>query len=141
MKLLKTNKNITLNTIEKNLIFDLINIEIKKCIPFIEDEYKNKLIKIKNKMKLSWYNGTTGLDPLDFSIKNAQKYGWTHHIERLMILSNIMNMCEIHPQQVYKWFIINILNFDIEQDFIYNEFETIHKNKFNQFYKEIIKGL
>ena len=37
--------------------------------------------------------------------------------------------------------IINILNFDIEQDFIYNEFETMHKNKFNQFYKEIIKGL
>tara|TARA_Y100000592_G_C5331482_1_gene249710 strand:- start:280 stop:522 length:243 start_codon:yes stop_codon:yes gene_type:complete len=53
MKLLKTNKNITLNTIEKNLIFDLVNIEIKKCIPFIEDDYKNKLIKIKNKMKLS----------------------------------------------------------------------------------------
>ena len=51
MKLLKTNKNITLNTIEKNLIFDLVNIEIKKCIPFIEDDYKNKLIKIKNKIK------------------------------------------------------------------------------------------
>ena len=58
----------------------------------------------KKKMKKSWYEGTTGLEPLDFSIKNAQKYGWTHHIERLMILSNIMNMCEIHPQQVYKWF-------------------------------------
>ena len=58
----------------------------------------------KNKMKLSWYNGTTGLDPLDFSIKNAVNFGWSHHIERLMILANIMNLCQIHPKQVYKWF-------------------------------------
>ena len=58
----------------------------------------------KNKMKSSWYNGTTGLDPLDFSIKNALNSGWSHHIERLMILANIMNLCQIHPKQVYKWF-------------------------------------
>tara|TARA_Y100001970_G_C14246547_1_gene868683 strand:- start:2994 stop:4472 length:1479 start_codon:yes stop_codon:yes gene_type:complete len=58
----------------------------------------------KKKMKLSWYNGTTGLEPLDYSIKNALKYGWSHHIERLMILANIMNLCQIHPKQVYKWF-------------------------------------
>ena len=37
----------------------------------------------KNKMKQSWYNGTTGLEPLDYSIKNALNYGWSHHIERL----------------------------------------------------------
>ena len=58
----------------------------------------------KRKMKRSWYDGTTGLDPLDFSIKNAERLGWSHHIERLMILSNIMNLCEIQPKQVYKWF-------------------------------------
>ncbi len=58
----------------------------------------------KKKMKLSWYNGTTGLEPLDYSIKNALEYGWSHHIERLMILANVMNLCQIHPKQVYKWF-------------------------------------
>ena len=56
------------------------------------------------KMKDSWYTANTGLEPLDQSIGNAIKYGWTHHIERLMILANIMNLCEIHPKQVYKWF-------------------------------------
>ena len=65
---------------------------------------KSNFFNHKRKMKKSWYNGTTGLDPLDFSIKNAENFGWTHHIERLMILSNIMNLCEIHPKQVYKWF-------------------------------------
>ena len=64
---------------------------------------KTNFFNHKNKMKLSWYNGTTGLDPLDHSIKNALNYGWSHHIERLMILANIMNLCQIHPKQVYKW--------------------------------------
>ena len=55
-------------------------------------------------MKKNWYDATTGLPPLDFSINNALKYGWTHHIERLMILCNIMNLCEIKPQLTYRWF-------------------------------------
>ena len=56
------------------------------------------------KMKKSWYDGTTGLPPLDYAINNAIQFGWSHHIERLMILSNIMNLCEIKPIIVYKWF-------------------------------------
>ena len=58
----------------------------------------------KRLMKSSWYDGTTGLEPLDFSIKNALNYGWSHHIERLMILCNIMNLCELKPKIVYTWF-------------------------------------
>ena len=65
---------------------------------------KENFFNHKNKMKISWYKGTTGLEPLDHSIKNALKYGWSHHIERLMILANIMNLCQIHPREVYKWF-------------------------------------
>ena len=65
---------------------------------------KNNFFNHKNQMKESWYNGTTGLEPLDHSIKNALKNGWSHHIERLMILSNIMNLCQIQPKEVYKWF-------------------------------------
>ena len=52
----------------------------------------------------SWYDGTTGIDPVDNVIKNINKNGYAHHIERLMVLSNIMLLCEVHPQQVYKWF-------------------------------------
>ncbi len=70
-----------------------------------ENELENgNFFSHERKMSDSWYTGETGLDPLDFSIKNAIKYGWTHHIERLMILANIMNLCEIRPSNVYKWF-------------------------------------
>ncbi len=64
----------------------------------------NNFFKHKNSLTKSWYDGTTGLDPLDHSISNAVKYGYSHHIERLMIISNIMNLCEIEPRQVYNWF-------------------------------------
>ncbi|MEM6815228.1 MAG: cryptochrome/photolyase family protein [Bacteroidota bacterium] len=58
----------------------------------------------KRTMKSCWYEGTTGVPPLDDSIKKAQKFGYTHHIERLMILGNIMLLCELDPNEVYKWF-------------------------------------
>jgi deoxyribodipyrimidine photolyase-related protein len=75
----------------------------------IYQSYSNEMetgnfFKQNRKMKKSWYDGTTGLPPLDYAIKNALNYGWSHHIERLMILSNIMNLCEIKPVFVYKWF-------------------------------------
>ena len=60
--------------------------------------------KHNRKMKSTWYQGKTGLPPLDYAIKNANDHGWSHHIERLMILSNIMNLCEVKPIYVYKWF-------------------------------------
>ena len=75
----------------------------------IYQSYSNELetrnfFNHNRKMKKSWYEGSTGLPPLDYAIKNALNYGWSHHIERLMILSNIMNLCEIKPTIVYKWF-------------------------------------
>ncbi len=79
---------------------------------FIRGIYQNYNIKLeksnffnhKRSLRPSWYSATTGLEPLDFAIKNASENGWSHHIERLMILANIMNLCEIEPVKVYKWF-------------------------------------
>ena len=58
----------------------------------------------KRRLIDKWYKGTTGLDPLDCVIKRVTKYGYAHHIERLMVLSNIMLLTEIYPDDVYGWF-------------------------------------
>ena len=58
----------------------------------------------RRKMCESWYDGSTGILPLDYSIKSTLKHSYAHHIERLMIQANIMNLCEIHPKHVYNWF-------------------------------------
>ncbi|MGC9341347.1 MAG: cryptochrome/photolyase family protein [Bacteroidales bacterium] len=58
----------------------------------------------KRKLTESWYKGETGIVPLDDMIKKVDKYAYAHHIERLMIAGNIMLLSEIHPDEVYKWF-------------------------------------
>ena len=52
----------------------------------------------------SFWTGTTGLPPLDDTIKKALHYGYNHHIERLMIAGNFMLLAETHPEAVYRWF-------------------------------------
>lgn len=52
----------------------------------------------------SWYNGTTGIQPVDDSITMAFRDGYLHHILRLMVMGNIMNLVGLHPHDVYKWF-------------------------------------
>ncbi len=56
------------------------------------------------RMNKKWETGETGLPPLDDAIKKAIRLGWTHHIERLMVLSNFMNLCEVQPNQAHDWF-------------------------------------
>ena len=78
---------------------------IKGVYQSYDEEFeKNNFFNHKRLMKKSWYDGSTGMVPLDYSIKNASNFAWTHHIERLMIQANIMNLCEIKPLYAYKWF-------------------------------------
>lgn len=55
-------------------------------------------------MPVGFYDGTTGIDPVDEVIRCVLKHGWCHHIERLMVLGNFMLLCRIHPRAVYRWF-------------------------------------
>lgn len=55
-------------------------------------------------MPASFYTGTTGIEPIDSSIKKLLDSAYNHHIERLMILGNFMLLRSIHPDQVYQWF-------------------------------------
>jgi deoxyribodipyrimidine photolyase-related protein len=68
-----------------------------------EERTKN-FWNFKRKIPKSFYDGTTGIEPLDDSIKKVLKTGYTHHIERLMILGNFMLLCEFDPDEVYRWF-------------------------------------
>ncbi|WP_439151783.1 cryptochrome/photolyase family protein [Winogradskyella sp.] len=56
------------------------------------------------KIPASFYDGSTGIQPIDDVIKKILKTGYAHHIERLMILGNFMVLCEFDPDEVYKWF-------------------------------------
>ncbi len=56
------------------------------------------------KIPPSFWNGTTGIEPLDDTIKKVLETGYCHHIERLMVLGNFMLLCEFDPNEVHRWF-------------------------------------
>lgn len=66
--------------------------------------WKANGLHANKKMKGEWYSGQTGVAPVDAIIHKAFQTGYLHHIERLMIMGNFMTLSQIHPKQMYKWF-------------------------------------
>ncbi len=68
------------------------------------EERNRNFWNFKRKIPPSFYQGTTGILPIDQTIKKVLNTGYCHHIERLMVLGNFMLLCEFDPDEVYKWF-------------------------------------
>ncbi|MEJ2129904.1 MAG: cryptochrome/photolyase family protein [Woeseiaceae bacterium] len=69
-----------------------------------EQQNKSNFWSHQRELTSSWYEGTTGIVPLDDTIHTAWRMGWTHHIPRLMVLGNLMTLCEIRPASAHRWF-------------------------------------
>jgi len=67
---------------------------------FNDKNYFGNSVKLDNK----WYDGTTGILPVDNCIKFAFETGYLHHIERLMVVGNFMNLSNILPIDGHRWF-------------------------------------
>lgn len=68
-------------------------------------DFKNKnYFNNQKRLDDSWYKGNTGIKPIDDAIKDAFESGYLHHIRRLMVIGNYMNLCEINPKDGFKWF-------------------------------------
>ncbi len=52
----------------------------------------------------AFYNGSTGILPIDTAIQTVLQTAYCHHIERLMVLGNFMFLAEVKPTKVYQWF-------------------------------------
>tara|TARA_B110001454_G_scaffold130413_1_gene121534 strand:+ start:10 stop:1488 length:1479 start_codon:yes stop_codon:yes gene_type:complete len=68
------------------------------------DERTRNFWGFTKKIPKSFYDGTTGIVPIDQTIKKILETGYCNHIERLMVLGNFMMLCEFHPDEVYRWF-------------------------------------
>ncbi len=56
------------------------------------------------KIPKSFWNGTTGIPPVDDSIRKVNQHAYLHHIERLMVIGNFFLLCQVNPDEVYEWF-------------------------------------
>jgi deoxyribodipyrimidine photolyase-related protein len=52
----------------------------------------------------AFYTAETNILPIDNIIQKLLQHAYLHHIERLMLLANFMTLCEIHPDEIYRWF-------------------------------------
>ena len=72
---------------------------------YIYYDYSNKNYFNNNKkLTTEWYTGNTGITPIDDAIKEGFNSGYLHHIRRLMVVGNYMNLCQIQPKEGFRWF-------------------------------------
>lgn len=58
----------------------------------------------KEKIPKKFWEGETGIYPIDCTIQKVLKTGYCNHIERLMVLGNFFLLTETSPEDVYRWF-------------------------------------
>jgi deoxyribodipyrimidine photolyase-related protein len=58
----------------------------------------------KGKLSDHWYKATTGIPPLDNAIQKTIAHSYCHHIERLMVIGNLMLLLEVEPREAHRWF-------------------------------------
>lgn len=69
----------------------------------VEQRNKN-YFNFNKSIPKSFWDGTTGIPPIDTVIKRVNETAYANHIERLMVLSNFMLLCRFDPNEVYEWF-------------------------------------
>ncbi len=103
---LATRKKIPLNSLE-GFVRQIIGWR-----EFMHGIYRHRGTEIRNMnffghtraIPKSFYDGTTGIPPIDRIVRQLQEEAYCHHIERLMILGNFMLLCRFDPREVYRWF-------------------------------------
>lgn len=100
------NKKQIINSIE-GLIRQILGW--REYMHFIYTFYSDNIKKIdyinlSKSLPKTWYIGNTELEILNNLIKKVQEYAYLHHIERLMIINNLMYLYEIKFKDIYKWF-------------------------------------
>jgi deoxyribodipyrimidine photolyase-related protein len=71
---------------------------------FSEEQENLNFWNHQRKLNDSWYKAETKIPPLDDVINKVMKFGYAHHIERLMVVGSLMLLLEVHPFEAHRWF-------------------------------------
>jgi deoxyribodipyrimidine photolyase-related protein len=52
----------------------------------------------------AYWGVESGLNCIDTVVRQVFNEGWSHHITRLMVLSNLANLCGFSPRELTDWF-------------------------------------
>jgi len=68
------------------------------------DVRNSNTFDFKNNVPQSYWDGETCMKCISECVKPVIEEGYSHHIPRLMVLSNYANLTETNPVELYKWF-------------------------------------
>lgn len=74
------------------------------CYGYANINFHSNYFGNNKKLTKHWYKGTLGIEPVDDLIKSGFETGYIHHIGRLMVIGNFMNLSGIHPKEGFRWF-------------------------------------
>jgi deoxyribodipyrimidine photolyase-related protein len=100
------NGNVRLNSVEgfvRQIIGwrEFIRIYYEAMMPGVRDVNH---FGFKEKLPEMYWTGETRLKCMEESIRPVIEQGYSHHIQRLMILSNFSNLTETDPRELNHWF-------------------------------------
>jgi len=58
----------------------------------------------KNNIPECIWSNNTNIEYIDNILTKIHNYAYSHHIERLMGIGNFLNLLNIKPEEIYKWF-------------------------------------
>lgn len=83
------------------------------------DKFNGKnYLKHNNKISRRFWDGTTGIPPIDDCIKKIHAIGYLHHIERLMVMGQFFFLTMVDPDDVFDWY-ISLVSMDSYQWVMY----------------------
>ena len=56
------------------------------------------------RLPAAYWGAKSGLHCLDTVVQQVLHEGWSHHITRLMVLSNLATLCGVSPRELTDWF-------------------------------------
>lgn len=98
--------SVPLNSLE-GFIRQLIGWREFICLTYLTHGRKMRTsnsLQHRHRLPQSFWHGTTGILPLDHTIRQVLATGYAHHIERLMIVGVFMLLTELEPTECYEWF-------------------------------------
>jgi len=61
-------------------------------------------LKQTRSLPMAYWGQSSGMDCLDWAVESVMDEAWTHHIPRLMVLSNLAQLMDIEPRELTDWF-------------------------------------
>jgi len=70
----------------------------------LSDEGHPNFLNQDEALPQAYWGAESGLRCLDACVKPVMDEGWTHHIPRLMVLSNVAHLLDVNPRELTDWF-------------------------------------